>query len=96
MFCTSSRIWLNLTCSEASAAVVRRSCPIPRTVCGVFNMEDRSLVDTDFCEAVGVRNSSVICRCGFDSSFNSSSSLLLSQLKGKLSVGAVIALCLEI
>jgi hypothetical protein len=91
MFCTSSRIWLNLTCSGASAAVVRRSCPIPRTVCGVFNMEDRSLVDTDFCEAVGVHNSSVICRCGFDSSFNATSSLLLSQLKGKLSVGAVSA-----
>lgn len=72
--CIDSNVLMNLTCSGKAIAVVRRKCPIPRRVCNVLSLRESAVSDGDYCEASQVSGSSVVCRCGFGSKSNASSS----------------------
>ncbi len=88
LFCTESRIMMNMTCTGAVSASLSRQCPVPKHVCNVLNLVDNSVASSDFCRAVEV-GTKVICKCGLDqlpSNTNVSQSLL--ALQGRISVAA--------
>lgn len=71
--CPDSNMLYNLTCSGKSAAIVKRQCPVPQTVCNVLNLQTATVISSDYCQAVKASTGFVVCYCGL-SRLNSSSS----------------------
>eukprot|EP01042_Synura_sphagnicola_P018209 gene18209-23023_t len=62
LYCRQSKVWMNVTCTGAASAVVRRRCPVAQTVCTVVNVQSNAIISSDYCQATTV-GSSVVCRC---------------------------------
>jgi hypothetical protein len=86
LFCRQSHVWLNVTCTGKAASTIRRSCPVSRTVCTVVNVQSGSVASEDYCQAVVYGSGSVLCRCGYGTTTNSTAALL--ALNGKVTVAA--------
>lgn len=87
--CRSSQVWLNVTCSGKSFAMVKRSCPVFHHVCTVLNLADNTIASTDYCQTITTGRGLVNCRCGFDASSARNSSQMLAGLNSKVSVAAL-------
>lgn len=91
VYCRSSQVWLNVTCSGKAVATVKRLCPEFRHVCTVLNLADNNIASTEFCQTITTGSGSVLCRCGYDEAVTRNSSAMLSVLNGKVSVAALSA-----
>lgn len=89
VYCGSSQVWLNVTCSGKAVATVKRLCPEFRHVCTVLNLADNTIASTEFCQTITTGTGSVLCRCGYDEAVTRNSSAMLSVLNGKVSVAAL-------
>jgi hypothetical protein len=89
VYCRSSQVWLNVTCSGRAVATVKRSCPVFRQLCTVLNLADNSVASTDYCETIETGTGSVLCRCGYNEAATRNRSAALSALNGKVSVAAM-------
>lgn len=86
LYCRQSHVWLNVTCTGKATSTIRRSCPVSRTVCTVVNVQSGSVASEDYCQAVVYGSGSVLCRCGYGTTTNSTAALL--ALNGKVTVAA--------
>lgn len=86
LFCRQSHVWLNATCTGKATSTIRRSCPVSRTVCTVVNVQSGSVASEEYCQAVVYGSGSVLCRCGYGTTTNSTAALL--ALNGKVTVAA--------
>jgi hypothetical protein len=84
--CSQSRVQLNVTCSGTADSIIRRQCPVSRTVCSVLDLEANRVVSNDYCVATVV-GSSVQCKCGIDQTNTNTTNSILA-LKGRITVAA--------